>query len=90
MNERDFQDLLRYQNTLSREVVQEARTDKKIKLLNVINDLTGYGKRKVQIAVVVHQVESLGMSETEAYDLIDELAADHLVVEKDSYIAKSQ
>jgi len=88
MDEKEFQELLRYQNLLSRQVVQEARTDKKIKLMQLINNLTGFGKKRVQTAIVVHEAESQGFSEQEAYDLLDELMTDNIVEEKGGYVVR--
>ena len=88
MDEKEFQELLAYQNMLSRQVVQEARTDKKIKLMQLINNLTGDGRKRVQTAALVHEAESQGFNEQEAYDLLDELAGDHIVEEKAGYVVK--
>lgn len=89
VDEHEFQELIRYQAMMSRQVVQEARTDRKIKLLGVYNQLSGYGKRKVQTAALLHAAEEQGLIESEIYELLDELQRDRIVVEKDGYLVKS-
>ena len=88
MDEQAFQDLLRYQALLSRQVVQEAKTDRKIKLMSVLNTLLAK-KNKVQTAAVLHEAESLGLSESDTYQLLDELVEDRIIKEKDSYVSRS-
>lgn len=79
MDEAEFQELLRYQASLSRRVVQEARTDRKLKLLDIANELCR--KKKAQTAALLHEAESQGFSEQEAYELLDELISDGFIAE---------
>lgn len=89
MDEHEFQELIRYQAMLSRQVVQEARTDRKIQLLNIYNQLSGFGRRKVQTASLLHEAEAQGLAESEIYDILDELQRDRMLKEKDGYFSKS-
>jgi hypothetical protein len=88
MDEREFQELMRYQSMLSRQVVQEARTDKKIALITIFNQLSSNGRRKVQTAALLHAAEEHGLLESEIYDLVDELQRDHVFIEKAGYVSK--
>ncbi len=88
MDEEEFQELMRYQTMLSRQVVQEAKTDKKIKLLNIMNQLL-LKKPKIQTAALLHEAEHQGMLEAEVYDIIDELVHDGILAEKEGYIKKT-
>ncbi len=81
MNEAEFQDLMKYQNLLARQVVQEAQTDRKIRFLQIATNLSANGKRKVQTAVLVHTAEVQGFNESEAYRLLDDLERDGMLVE---------
>ena len=76
MNEEEFKDIMRYQSLLSRQVVQEARTDRKLKLLDLFNALSTSSKKRIQTAALIHEAEQHGFSESEAYDLLDELVSD--------------
>lgn len=80
MDEAEFQELMRYQASLSRKVVQEARTDRKLKLLDIANELTRT-KKKIQTAALLHEAEHQRFSEQEAYDLLDELIEDGFIAE---------
>jgi hypothetical protein len=80
MDEHEFQELMRYQALLSRQVVQEAKTDRKIKLLEIISQL-GAGRKKIQTAALLHEAEHRGMLESEIYDIIDELLRDGMLAD---------
>jgi hypothetical protein len=89
MDDHEFQELMRYQSMLSRQVVQEAKTDRKIKVLTIINQLSASGKKKLQTAAVLHEAEHQGMQEADIYDVLDELIKDRIVIEKDGYVQKT-
>lgn len=75
MNEEDFQALMRHQALLSRQVVQEAKIDRKLKILSIVSAMLNH-KSKIQLAAVLIEVEQYGFSEDEAYLLLDELILD--------------
>ena len=81
MNEADFQDILRYQNLLARQVMQEAQTDRKVRFLQLANGLGANGKRKFQTAALIHAAEVQGFGETEAYQLLGDLERDGIMIE---------
>lgn len=87
MDDEEFQALMRYQNMLSRQVLGDIKTSGKIKLLEVINDLMA-GKKRVQLATVLHEAEHRGMLEQDVYTIFDELVKDRLVTEKDGYVQR--
>lgn len=88
MDDDEFQAMLRYQNMLSRQVLGDIKTSGKIKLLEVVNDLTNFGKKRVQTATVLHEAEDRGMLESDVYAVFDELVKDRLIEEKDGYVKK--
>ena len=87
MDEEEFQAMLRYQNMMSRQVLQESKTDSKIKVLTVINDLA-VSKKRIQTHAILVEAEHRGMIENDVYSILDELVSDGLIEEKDGYIKK--
>jgi hypothetical protein len=81
MNEAEFQELLKYQNLLARQVVQEAQTDRKIRFLQLATRMSVNGKKKVQTASLVHAAEEQGFSESESYRMLDDLERDGMLVQ---------
>lgn len=79
MNEDDFQEILRVQQMMSQRLMQEQRVDRKIDLLNSINELTDGGRKRVQTEAVLIQAQLEGISEQETLQVLDELERDHMV-----------
>lgn len=88
MDEEEFAALLRYQNMLSRQVINEMKTGGKIKLLEVINDLTSGGKKKTQTAAILAEAEHRGMADQEIYTVFDELIKERFIEEKEGTVRK--
>ena len=83
MDQNDFNDLLRIQRMMASRIIQETTVDNKIKLLDLINKLVTDRNRKVQTETVIVEAQLEGFSEDEAVRLIDELIADHLIIESE-------
>ncbi|MBU1976295.1 MAG: hypothetical protein KKG59_07885 [Nanoarchaeota archaeon] len=81
MNEEDFNALLQQQRILAANIVQESNTNSKIRLLDIINELVTPKNKKIHIESVIVEAINHGLTEQEAYDMIDELKKDHLVYE---------
>jgi DNA replicative helicase MCM subunit Mcm2 (Cdc46/Mcm family) len=79
MNQDDFSEILRIQQQMSQRIMQEQRTDRKIDLLNIVNDLTDGGRKRVQSEAVLLEAAASGISEQEALSLLSELEGDHVV-----------
>jgi len=90
MDEASFEELLRIQNRMASLVSQEAEVDTKIKILTVIDDITGHKKKKVQVEHVVIEARNQGMSESEAANTIEKLIDDGLLaMPEQGYIVKT-
>jgi DNA replicative helicase MCM subunit Mcm2 (Cdc46/Mcm family) len=76
----DFNDLLRYQNLLAQQVARQASTDKKITFLQLVAKLGGATRKKVQTAVLIHEAETRGFTEGEAYAVLEELEREGMIV----------
>lgn len=75
----EFSDLLRYQNMLAQQVARQAGTDKKITFLQLVARLSGTSKKKVQTALLIHEAETQGFSESEAYAVLEELEHEGMI-----------
>jgi len=69
----DFEELLRIQRQMAARVAQESDTDRKISLMDIINDLVTDKNKKVQVEQVLHEATAQGIPEDECLALIDEL-----------------
>ncbi len=80
MDETEFQELMRYQAMVSRSVVQEVKTDRKIKVMGIVAQFPL--RKKVQIAALLHEAEMEGLSADDVYDIIDDLVKDGILAKQ--------
>jgi DNA replicative helicase MCM subunit Mcm2 (Cdc46/Mcm family) len=81
MDQSDFDDLIRSQNMMLRDVADESETDSKIRIMDIINDLVTDRNRKVQKEAVLVEAEMRGIVESEANRIIDLLKSDGMIIE---------
>lgn len=79
MNEDDFQEIIRVQQLMSQRLLQEHKTDNKIDLLNLINEMTENGKKPVQVEGLLIEAQLQNITEREATNLLEELERDQLI-----------
>ena len=79
MNQKDFDEIMKVQQLMSQRLMQEQKTDHKIDLLNIIQDLTENGRKPAQTEAVLVEANIQGIGPDEAQDIIDELVKDNLV-----------
>ena len=60
--------------------------DNKIDLINVINELTDYGNKRVHTEAVMLEAAANGILEREANTLLEDLEKDHLIRRTQGYI----
>lgn len=90
MDEASFEELLRIQNRMASLVSQEAEVDTKIKVLSLIDDITGHKKKKVQVEHVIIEAHHQGMTESEVTSTIDKLIDDGILeMPENGYIVKT-
>ena len=80
MDEAEFEELLRIQRMTLRTVTNESETDDKIKLINIIRDLTG-NKKKITKESIILEAQLEGMSETGIERILGLLKRDGLIKE---------
>jgi DNA replicative helicase MCM subunit Mcm2 (Cdc46/Mcm family) len=81
MDDEEFQAMMRYQSFVSRQVVQEAKTDRKINVLMIVNDLSPTSKKKIQTNAILVEAEHRGMTENEVYEIVDELVREGMLID---------
>lgn len=81
MDQSDFDELIRSQNSMLRSVAAESETDSKIRMMGIINDLVTDRNRKVQKEAVLVEAETQGIFESEAERIMDLLLADGMIIE---------
>lgn len=81
--------MLRIQQMMSKRIMQEQRTDDKIKLLNIINELTNAGSKRAQTEAVLIEASQNNIPESEVLRLFDELEADHLIRQTRGFIERT-
>jgi DNA replicative helicase MCM subunit Mcm2 (Cdc46/Mcm family) len=88
MDQSDFDDLIRSQNMMMRNVADESETDSKIRIMDIINDLVTDRNRKVQKEAVLVEAEMRGLVESEANRIIDLLKTDGMIIEPEPGFVK--
>lgn len=69
----DFEELMRVQRQMASRIVQESDTDRKLKMMDLINALVTDRNRKVQTEKVIIEAAAEGIPEQECLRLIDDL-----------------
>ncbi|MBU0756438.1 MAG: hypothetical protein KKF44_00095 [Nanoarchaeota archaeon] len=77
----DFQKLMDYQNMLSKSLAKEQAIDKKVDLLNIINQLTAGPNNLVQKEHILLEAEQHGFSEDEIEMILIALIKDNIIFE---------
>ena len=79
MDQDDFEELLKIQRLMASKLNQESKVDNKIKLLNILRELTKNGKKEVQTERVLIVATEEGLTESEIIRYLHELEQDNLV-----------
>ena len=89
MEASEFEELMKYQNLLQRKLRQESRTDKKIEVMSVINQLTNGPSNLVQKERIILEASSRGLTNTEIERYLSELIKMNIIFESSpGYIKK--
>lgn len=85
----DFEELMRIQRQMAGRIVQESETDKKLKMMDVINNLVTARNKKVQIEQVILEAQLEGIAEDDAIGLIDDLADLGFIESEDGFVKRA-
>ncbi len=85
----NFNELIKIQNQIRRNLIKEEATDKKIIVLTLINELTSGPKEIVQKESLIIEASNRGISEDELNKIIEQLKKDNVIFEpRVGYIKK--
>lgn len=68
-----FEELMQVQRQMASRIVQESETDRKLQMMDIINDLVTDKNKKIQTEKVILEAQAEGMSESVAIQVIEEL-----------------
>jgi hypothetical protein len=90
MDQTDFEDLLRIQNKMASLVAREAEVDSKIKILTLMDEITGNKRKKIQVEHIIIEGKHQGMSEREITSTLEGLKDDGILAEPETgYVIKT-
>lgn len=82
----DYEELQRIQNFMAKKLAEETEFDKKIIVLKVIQSMLT-SKKRVSIEEIIVECSLEGVSETEAYALIEEMKKEGIIESKGGFIS---
>ncbi len=77
----DFDRLMEIQRRTASRIRQETEVDNKIKILDIMNNLSALKGKKVQVEAIILEAGMQGMSEDDTIATLDSLKRDRLVIE---------
>ncbi|MFH1589130.1 MAG: hypothetical protein ABIB43_01020 [archaeon] len=83
MDDTDFDRLMEIQRTTASSIRQESEVDNKIKILDILNELTTTKGKKVQVEEVIIEAGIQGLGEAEVLATLDALKSDGMIREPD-------
>ncbi|MFP4567993.1 MAG: hypothetical protein ACLFN8_03540 [Candidatus Woesearchaeota archaeon] len=87
MNPNDFDDLLRIQRMMASKIMNESTVDSKIKLMELLREMTGSKNKRLQVEEVIIEAQANGFSENETLRILEELLKDKFINSpEDGYI----
>jgi DNA replicative helicase MCM subunit Mcm2 (Cdc46/Mcm family) len=84
MDDFDFDKLMDIQRMTASRIRQESEVDDKIKVLDIINEITAVKGKKVLVEEVIIEAGLQGLAESEVMRTIDALKADGLLKEPET------
>jgi DNA replicative helicase MCM subunit Mcm2 (Cdc46/Mcm family) len=88
MNPSDFEELLRTQRMMASKILEENSFDAKIKLLEIIRNMTTSKNKKIHTEAVIYEAQVEGLSEGDILGFLEELKSDNLIVEPEEGFIK--
>ncbi len=81
----DFDEIVRIQNLMASSIANENEVNNKLKIIDIINQLTGK-KKYVQVEEVIIEASYQSISESSTMGLLDELSSDNVIVMVDGRV----
>ncbi|MBC8494949.1 hypothetical protein H8D36_02235 [archaeon] len=83
MDDFDFDKLMEIQRMTASRIRQESEVDNKIKILDILNDLTTRPGKKIQVEAVILEGAAQGLAESEVLATLDALTSDGMLIKPD-------
>ncbi len=80
MDPNDFEELLRTQRMMMSKIQEENSFDAKIKLLEIIRNMTTSRNRKIHTEAIILEAQLEGLSEGDILRVLEELKGDNLII----------
>ncbi len=84
----DFDDIIRVQNLMASRIAQEDEVDLKIKIIDMISQLTGK-KKSIQVEDLIVEAQYESIDESTVLKMLDDLVLDKMIFLTDSRIFKN-
>ncbi|MCG8669695.1 MAG: hypothetical protein MI867_09820 [Pseudomonadales bacterium] len=84
----DFDEIMRVQRMMASRVLEEQQTDNKIKVMNIINEMTTGKKDRVQKEAVLIEAQNQGLGEAQTEKILEELEEDNFIVVVGGFLKK--
>ncbi|MBC8500638.1 MAG: hypothetical protein ISS25_00810 [Nanoarchaeota archaeon] len=84
MDDFDFDRLMEIQRMTASRIRQESEVDNKIKILDILNELTATKGKKIQVEEVIIEAGTQGLAESEVTATLDALKEDGMVIEPET------
>ncbi|MBU0665860.1 MAG: hypothetical protein ABIC91_03165 [Nanoarchaeota archaeon] len=81
MDDIDFDRLMEIQRMTASSILRESEVDNKIKILDILNNLSMRKGAKIQVEAVILEAGLEGLAESEVLSTIDALKHDSLIIE---------
>ncbi len=75
----DFNEIMRIQNLMATSIADESEVNDKLKIIDIINQLTGK-KKFVQVEEVIVEANYQSISESSTLHFLDELNSDNVII----------
>lgn len=79
MKPNDFDDLLKIQRMMASKIMEESTVDSKIKLMDLLRELSGPKNKKLQTEEVLIEAQMNGFGENETLRILEELLKDRFI-----------
>ena len=88
MNPNDFDDLLRIQRMMASKLMEENTVDSKIKMMDLLREMSGSKNKKLQVEEVIIEAGAQGFSESETLRVLEELLKDKFIMSPEDGFVK--
>ena len=75
----NFEEIIKIQQMMSQKLMKEGKVDEKIKILDIINEMSRGSNKQIQVERIAIEAKLRGILETEITNILEELRKDGLI-----------